>query len=91
MGCLLRLLHGAGALFMGIYMRFLRPGRVGGVSVIGIVLAGGLFTSAAYLTRTGGPALTFKDTTVPSLIVRLCFRAAAVWLILARATISPPS
>ncbi|MGS9183983.1 carbon starvation CstA family protein, partial [Salmonella enterica subsp. enterica serovar Infantis] len=26
------------ALFMGIYMRFLRPGRVGDVSVIGIVL-----------------------------------------------------
>ncbi|WP_277914704.1 carbon starvation CstA family protein, partial [Salmonella enterica] len=26
------------ALFMGIYMRFLRPGRVGEVSVIGIVL-----------------------------------------------------
>ncbi len=31
------------ALFMGIYMRFIRPGRVGEVSVIGIVPPGRLY------------------------------------------------
>lgn len=51
---------------MGIYMRFLRPGRVGEVSVIGIVLLvasiyfGGVIAHDPYW----GPALTFKDTTI---------------------------
>ena len=56
------------ALFMGIYMRFIRPGRVGEVSVIGIVAAGCL-----YLLRWRdcsrsvlGPALTFKTPPLPS-------------------------
>ncbi|MGC6563904.1 carbon starvation CstA family protein, partial [Escherichia coli] len=54
------------ALFMGIYMRYIRPGRVGEVSVIGIVLLsaaiwfGGVIASDPYW----GPALTFKDTTI---------------------------
>ncbi len=48
------------ALFMGIYMRFIRPGRVGEVSVIGIVLLvasiyfGGVIAHDPYW----GPALT---------------------------------
>jgi carbon starvation protein CstA len=75
------------ALFMGIYMRFLRPGRVGEVSVIGIVALvlaiyfGGVIASDPYW----GPALTFKDTTITFTLVGYAFVSALlpVWLILA--------
>ncbi|WP_431223856.1 carbon starvation CstA family protein [Serratia sp. L9] len=75
------------ALFMGIYMRFLRPGRVGEVSVIGIVLLvasiwfGGVIAHDPYW----GPALTFKDTTITYTLVGYAFISALlpVWLILA--------
>lgn len=75
------------ALFMGIYMRFLRPGKVGEVSVIGIVLLvlsiwfGGVVAHDAYW----GPALTFKDTTITYVLVGYAFISALlpVWLILA--------
>ncbi len=67
---------------MGIYMRFIRPGRVGEVSVIGIVLLvasiyfGGVIAHDPYW----GPALTFKDTTTIYLRADwlcVCFRTAA--------------
>lgn len=75
------------ALFMGIYMRFLRPGRVGEVSVIGIVLLllaiwfGGVIAHDSYW----GPALTFKDTTITFALIGYAFISALlpVWLILA--------
>ena len=75
------------ALFMGIYMRFLRPGRVGEVSVIGIVLLvasiwfGGVIAHDPYW----GPALTFKDTTITYALIGYAFVSALlpVWLILA--------
>ena len=75
------------ALFMGIYMRFLRPGRVGEVSVIGIVLLvasiwfGGVIAHDPYW----GPALTFKDTTITYALIGYAFISALlpVWLILA--------
>lgn len=75
------------ALFMGIYMRFLRPGRVGEVSVIGIVLLvasiyfGGIIAHDPYW----GPALTFKDTTITFALIGYAFISALlpVWLILA--------
>ncbi|WP_107760216.1 carbon starvation CstA family protein [Dickeya sp. Secpp 1600] len=75
------------ALFMGIYMRFLRPGRVGEVSVIGIVLLllaiwfGGVIANDPYW----GPALTFKDTTITFALIGYAFISALlpVWLILA--------
>ncbi|WP_346826895.1 carbon starvation CstA family protein [Serratia inhibens] len=75
------------ALFMGIYMRFLRPGRVGEVSVIGIVLLvasiwfGGVIAQDPYW----GPALTFKDTTITFTLIGYAFVSALlpVWLILA--------
>ncbi|VFS16884.1 carbon starvation protein CstA [Enterobacter cancerogenus] len=38
------------ALFMGIYIRYLRPGRIGEVSVIGLVFPG----VRHYLRRLGG-------------------------------------
>ncbi|EPK8021329.1 carbon starvation CstA family protein [Providencia rettgeri] len=75
------------ALFMGIYMRYIRPGRVGEVSVIGIVLLvasiwfGGVIAHDPYW----GPALTFKDTTITYALVGYAFISALlpVWLILA--------
>lgn len=75
------------ALFMGIYMRYLRPGRVGEVSVIGIVLLiasiwfGGVIAHDPYW----GPALTFKDTTITFTLIGYAFISALlpVWLILA--------
>ncbi|PWC21323.1 carbon starvation protein A [Brenneria roseae subsp. roseae] len=75
------------ALFMGIYMRFIRPGRVGEVSVIGIVLLvmaiwfGGVVAHDPYW----GPALTFKDTTITYTLIGYAFVSALlpVWLILA--------
>ncbi|MBD1227613.1 carbon starvation CstA family protein [Xenorhabdus griffiniae] len=75
------------ALFMGIYMRYIRPGRVGEVSVIGIFLLiaaiwfGGVVAADPYW----GPALTFKDTTITYALIGYAFISALlpVWLILA--------
>ncbi|MDD9341304.1 MAG: carbon starvation CstA family protein [Providencia heimbachae] len=75
------------ALFMGIYMRYIRPGRVAEVSVMGIVLLvasiwfGGVIAHDPYW----GPALTFKDTTITYVLVGYAFISALlpVWLILA--------
>ncbi|MGQ8774904.1 carbon starvation CstA family protein [Serratia sp. NA_112.1] len=75
------------ALFMGIYMRFLRPGRVGEISVIGILLLvlsiwfGGVIAQDPFW----GPALTFKDTTITYTLIGYAFISALlpVWLILA--------
>ncbi|PHM35724.1 carbon starvation CstA family protein [Xenorhabdus innexi] len=75
------------ALFMGIYMRYIRPGRVGEVSVIGILMLiaaiwfGGVVAADSYW----GPALTFKDTTITYALIGYAFISALlpVWLILA--------
>lgn len=75
------------ALFMGIYMRFIRPGRVGEIALIGVLLLiasiwfGGVIAQDAYW----GPALTFKDTTITFTLIGYAFVSALlpVWLILA--------
>ncbi|TCL05842.1 MULTISPECIES: carbon starvation CstA family protein [Sodalis] len=75
------------ALLMGIYMRYIRPGRVGEVSVIGVVLLlaaiyfGGVIAHDPYW----GPALTFKDTTITFTLIGYAFVSSLlpVWLILA--------
>ncbi|MDC9590867.1 carbon starvation CstA family protein [Xenorhabdus sp. XENO-10] len=75
------------ALFMGIYMRYIRPGRVGEVSVIGILMLiaaiwfGGVVAADPYW----GPTLTFKDTTITYALIGYAFISALlpVWLILA--------
>ncbi|PHM49603.1 carbon starvation CstA family protein [Xenorhabdus miraniensis] len=75
------------ALFMGIYMRYIRPGRVGEVSVMGILMLvaaiwfGGVVAADPYW----GPALTFKDTTITYALIGYAFISALlpVWLILA--------
>ncbi|MBC9131339.1 carbon starvation protein A [Frischella sp. Ac48] len=75
------------ALFMGIYMRYIRPGKVLEVSIIGIVLLvlsiwfGGVIAHDPYW----GPALTFKATTITFVLIGYAFISALlpVWLILA--------
>jgi carbon starvation protein len=75
------------AVFMGCYLRFLRPGRVAEVSVIGFVLlmlavASGDFVSE---TRWGASWLNLSPVTVSWLIVAYGFVASVlpVWLLLA--------
>lgn len=75
------------ALFMGIYMRYIRPGCVAEVSIIGVILLiaviwfGGVIAHDPYW----GPALTFKDTTITYVLIGYAFISALlpVWLILA--------
>jgi carbon starvation protein len=74
------------ALFMGIYLRYLRPGRVGEVSLIGVVLllfaivSGGWIKDSAYASW-----FTFEATTLTGIIIVYGFVAAVlpVWLLLA--------
>ncbi|WGO83037.1 carbon starvation CstA family protein [Arsenophonus apicola] len=75
------------ALFMGIYMRYIRPGCVAEVSIIGVILLiaaiwfGGVIAHDPYW----GPALTFKDTTITYVLIGYSLVSALlpVWLILA--------
>ena len=74
------------ALFMGVYLRFLRPGKVTEVSIIGFVLllaaiiGGGLIADTAL-----GDALTLDKTVIAWGIIIYGFIAAVlpVWLLLA--------
>ncbi|QCB94551.1 carbon starvation CstA family protein [Cellulomonas shaoxiangyii] len=75
------------ALFMGVYLRFLRPGKVAEVSVIGFVLlltaivGGGMIADTAW----GADVFTLDRTTIAWGIVVYGFVAAVlpVWLLLA--------
>ena len=75
------------ALFMGIYMRFIRPGRIAEVSLIGFVLMmaaiiyGGDIAQHPYW----GPFFTLKGTTLTLVLVVYGFIASVlpVWLLLA--------
>lgn len=87
MGCFHRLLNRTDCAVYG-YLHALYPsGRVGEVSVIGIVLLvasiyfGGVIAHDPYW----GPALTFKDTTITFALIGYAFVSALlpVWLILA--------
>ncbi len=75
------------AIFMGLYMRYIRPGRVLEASVIGMVL---LFVSlflgqAVAQSPTWGPAFTFTGTQLAWMIIIYGFIASVlpVWLLLA--------
>ena len=75
------------AVFMGVYMRYIRPGKIGEISIIGIVLLllsiwlGGKVGAHA----TWGPAFTFTGTQITWMLIGYGFVAAVlpVWLILA--------
>src|SRR5690606_37537159 len=75
------------ALFMGIYLRFLRPGRVMEVSVIGFVLllAAIIGGGAVAETEWGAALFTLEPLTIAIGIVVYGFIAAIlpVWLLLA--------
>jgi carbon starvation protein len=75
------------ALFMGVYMRLLRPGKVGEISLIGLVLllaavwAGGQVAASP----TWAPLFTFDAVTLAWLLIGYGFAASVlpVWLLLA--------
>jgi carbon starvation protein len=75
------------ALFMGVYLRFLRPGKVGEVSVIGFVLlmAAIIGGGAVAGTSWGAALFTLDRTTLAWAVVVYGFVAAVlpVWLLLA--------
>ncbi|QEE61077.1 carbon starvation protein A [Salinibacterium sp. dk2585] len=75
------------ALFMGVYLRFLRPGRVMEVSIIGFVLllAAIIGGGAVAETEWGASLFTLEPLTIAIAIVIYGFIAAIlpVWLLLA--------
>ncbi|MET8648321.1 MULTISPECIES: carbon starvation CstA family protein [Nocardia] len=75
------------ALFMGVYLRFLRPGRVGEVSAIGIALLLFAIVSGGWVAETGWGEdwFTLSKTTIAWLLIAYGFFASVlpVWLLLA--------
>lgn len=75
------------AILMGVYMRFIRPGKIGEISVVGLVLLllaiwlGGQVAAHP----TWGPAFTFTGTQITWMLIGYGFVAAVlpVWLLLA--------
>ncbi|MEN3110235.1 carbon starvation CstA family protein [Uliginosibacterium paludis] len=75
------------AIFMGVYMRYIRPGRIGEISVVGFILLiaaillGGQVAADPYW----GPAFTFTGTQLTWMLIGYGFIAASlpVWLLLA--------
>ncbi|WP_040261646.1 carbon starvation CstA family protein [Pseudomonas massiliensis] len=75
------------AVFMGLYMRFIRPGRIGEISLIGVVLllasiwAGGQVAADPVWAK----AFTFSGVQITWMLIGYGFVAAVmpVWLILA--------
>ena len=75
------------ALFMGIYLRFLRPGRIGEVSVIGFVLLMLAIVGGQWVheSPTWSPLFSLDGKTLTWLLIGYGFVAASipVWLLLA--------
>ena len=75
------------ALFMGVYMRFLRPGRIAEVSIIGFVLmmAAIIYGGNVAADPYWGPLFTLKGTELTWVLVIYGFIASSlpVWLLLA--------
>ncbi len=75
------------AVFMGLYGRYVRPGRIGDMSLIGFVLlllsiAAGRFVAQSEVL---GPLFTFKGETLAFMLIAYGFIASVlpVWLLLA--------
>ncbi|HBD2650086.1 TPA: carbon starvation protein A [Escherichia coli] len=77
------------ALFMGIYLRYLRPGRIGEVSVIGLVFLIFAIISGGWVAEspTWAPYFDFTGVQLTWMLVGYGFVAAVlpVWLLLAPA------
>jgi carbon starvation protein len=75
------------ALLMGVYTRFIRPGRIGEMSLIGFVLlmAAIIFGGDIAASETWGPLFTFDGKQLTWLLVGYGFVASVlpVWLLLA--------
>ncbi|MBD9367510.1 carbon starvation CstA family protein [Xanthomonas sp. XNM01] len=75
------------AIFMGIYMRYIRPGKIGEISIVGIILllAAIWFGGKVGAHPTWGPAFTFTGTQITWMLIGYGFVAAVlpVWLLLA--------
>ena len=75
------------ALFMGVYMRFLRPGKIAEVSIIGFVLmmAAIIYGGNVAADPYWGPLFTLKGTELTWVLVIYGFIASSlpVWLLLA--------
>ncbi|MFE1246003.1 carbon starvation CstA family protein [Fictibacillus sp. NPDC058756] len=75
------------ALFMGIYMRYLRPGRVGEASIIGFVLLVFALISGQWVadSATLAPLFTFDGETLAWMLIIYGFLASVlpVWMLLA--------
>lgn len=75
------------AVFMGLYTRYLRPGRVGEVSVIGVVLLIAAIMGGGHIAAdpVWGPAFTLTGTTLALAMMAYGFVASVipVWLLLA--------
>nr|WP_290909307.1 carbon starvation CstA family protein [Anoxybacillus sp.] len=75
------------AILMGVYMRYIRPGRVGEASIIGFVLlmASLVFGQNVAENPTLASMFTFKGETIALLMIGYGFVASAlpVWLLLA--------
>lgn len=75
------------ALFMGIYMRFIRPGKIAEVSLIGFVLMMAAIIYGGDIAQHPhwGPFFTLKGTTLTWVLVIYGFIASVlpVWLLLA--------
>ncbi|GJD78682.1 carbon starvation CstA family protein [Methylobacterium gregans] len=75
------------AMLMGIYTRYIRPGRIGEVSIIGFVLlmAAIIYGQNVAASPVWGPAFTFTGTQLCWLLIGYGFVASIlpVWLLLA--------
>ncbi len=75
------------AIMMGIYMRYIRPGKIGEISVVGLIL---LLLAIWYGGKVAadpvwGPAFTFTGTQITWMLIGYGFVASVlpVWLLLA--------
>lgn len=75
------------AMFMGVYMRFIRPGRIGEISVIGVVLLLASIWAGGQIAADPVWAKAFSFTGVQITWMLICYGFVAavmpVWLILA--------
>src|SRR5207253_41258 len=75
------------AILMGVYGRFIRPGRIGEMSLIGFVLlmASIIFGRTVNESATLGPLFTYRGETLALILIAYGFVASVlpVWLLLA--------
>jgi carbon starvation protein CstA len=75
------------AIGMGVYMRYIRPGKIGEISVVGLILLLGAIWLGGKVAvdPTWGPAFTFTKESITWMMVGYGFVASVlpVWLLLA--------